>query len=261
MFSDEIRCVYQNNQLGEVICQLRFPQILSIEANLPAEFQDTIRDQFPLFSQRMEAPAPKISGAPGNLSLENQPKTHNYQFVSEDGVWRVNLTSSFISLSCSKYTCWEDFAEKLDKPLASFIKIYKPAFFERVGLRYLNFISRHTLGLEGAPFAELISPCYLGVLSCEDILETNCTRSSIDTELSIRGGCKAKIHAGPGLVQRNGQKDTEVKFIFDQDLYMPGKVPVNLSAPCLQTLHGQAYSIFRGAVTPMLHNAMEPHEP
>lgn len=260
MFSSEPRCIYHMNQLGEVICQLRFPQILSIEANLPADFQDAIRGEFPMFSQRMEAAAPKISGAPGSFSLENQPKTHNYQFASEDGIWRVNLTSKFISLACSKYTSWEEFAAKLDKPLASFIKIYKPAFFERVGLRYLNFISRHELGLEGTPFPDLISPCYLGVLACEDVAEASCTRSSVDTELSIRGGCKAKIHAGPGLVQRNGKKDDEIKFIFDQDLYMPGKVPVNLSAPCLQTLHGQAYSIFRYAITNMLHKAMDPEE-
>lgn len=260
MFSTEPRCIYHSNQLGEVICQLRFPQILSIEANLPADFQDAIREEFPLYSQRMEAAAPKISGAPGNLALENQPKTRNYQFASEDGIWRVNLTSKFISLACSQYTSWEEFAAKLDKPLASFIKIYKPAFFERVGLRYLNFISRQALALEGVPFSDLIAPCYLGVLACDGIAEANCTRSSLDTELSIRGGCKAKIHAGPGMVQRNGQKDNEIKFIFDQDLYMPGKVPVNLSAPCLQTLHGQAYSIFRGAITDTLHRAMTPEE-
>ncbi len=258
MFSTEERCVYQYNQLGEVICQLRFPEILSIETNLPAAFQDTIRDEFPLFSQRMEAPAPKISGAPGSMTLQNQPQTHNYQFASEDGTWRVNLTSRFISLACSKYSNWEEFAAKLDKPLASFIKIYKPAFFERVGLRYLNFISRNALGLVNVPFSELISSCYLGILACEDVVESNCSRSSVDTEVTIRGGCKAKIHAGPGLVQRNGQKDSEIKFIFDQDLYMPGKVPVNLSAPCLQTLHGQAYGIFRGAITKTLHDAMEP---
>ena len=39
---------------------------------------------------------------------------------------------------------------------------------------------------------------------------------------------------------------------------MPGKVPVNYSAGALQTLHSQAYSIFRGAITDTLHNAMEP---
>jgi uncharacterized protein (TIGR04255 family) len=76
--------------------------------------------------------------------------------------------------------------------------------------------------------------------------------------MAIRGGCRAKIHAGPGMVKRAGQQDKEVKFIFDQDLYMPGQVPVNLSAGALQTLHSQAWSIFRGAITDKLHEALDP---
>lgn len=258
MFSKEERCVYEKNTLGEVICQLRFPEILTISANLPVEFQEAIRAEYPQYSARKEAPAPKLTGTPGNLHLENQPQTINYQFASADGVWRVNLTSRFISLACAKYTCWEDFALKLDKPLAAFIKIYKPAYFERVGLRYLNFISRKTLNLEGTPYSELIAPCYLGPLGEEDVAEHSTSRCSVDAEIAIRGGCRVKIHAGPGLVKRNGQQDNEVKFIFDQDLFMSGNVPVNLSAGALQTLHGQAYPIFRGAITDTLHSAMLP---
>lgn len=258
MFSKEERCVYEKNTLGEVICQLRFPEILTISANLPVEFQEAIRAEYPQYSARKEAPAPKLTGTPGNLHLENQPQTINYQFASADGVWRVNLTSRFISLACAKYTCWEDFALKLDKPLAAFIKIYKPAYFERVGLRYLNFISRKTMNLEGTPYSELIAPCYLGPLGEEDVAEHSTSRCSVDAEIAIRGGCRVKIHAGPGLVKRNGQQDNEVKFIFDQDLFMSGNVPVNLSAGALQTLHGQAYPIFRGAITDTLHSAMLP---
>ena len=258
MFSNEPRCHYRRNQLGEVICQLRFPEILSIEAKAPVDFQDAIREEFPQFQRRQETPAPKITGVPGSMTLQNQPTTTNYQFVSADGVWRVNLTSKFISLTCAKYTCWEDFAGKLDKPLAAFIKTYKPAYFERVGLRYLNFISRGQLGLGATPFDQLIAPCYLGPLMEEDVAEGSTTRCSVDAEMAIRGGCRVKLHAGPGLVKRNGQEDKEVKFIFDQDLYRPGQLPVNLSAGALQTLHSQADAIFRGAITDTLHDAMEP---
>ncbi len=260
MFSTEPRCVYRENQLAEVICQLRFPEILTIGTTLPDQFQEAIRAEFPQFSRRKEAPAPKLTGTPGHLSLENQQPTVNYQFSSADNVWRVNLTSKFISLSCSRYTCWEDFAQRLDKPLAAFIQIYKPAYFERVGLRYLNFISRYGLGLEGVPFRELIAPCYLGLLAEEDVNEIATTRSGVDADTALRGGCRVKLHAGPGMVKRNGQADKEVKFIFDQDLYMPGQVPVNLSAGALQTLHSQAFSIFRGAITDKLHEAMEPKQ-
>lgn len=258
MFSHESRCIYQKNQLAEVICQLRFPEILSLQANLPVDFQEAIRDEYPRYSSRKETPAPKLTGTPGNLNLEKQEPITNYQFASADGVWRVNLTSRFISLSCSKYTCWEDFAARLDKPLAAFIKIYHPAYFERVGLRYLNFISRNELGLEGTPFSELFQPCYLGPLAEEDVPETGIGRCSVDTEMAIRGGCRVKLHAGPGMVKRGGQTDSELKFVFDQDLFMPGQLAVNLSAGALQTLHSQADSIFRGAITDTLHNAMDP---
>lgn len=258
MFSNEPRCIYRKNQLGEVICQLRFPQILTIETNVPAQFQEAIRDTFPVYSVRKETPAPKLVGQPGKMHLEPQQPSNNYQFVSEDGVWRVNLTSTFISLACNRYTSWENFAKMLDLPLVAFIKIYRPAFFERVGLRYLNFISRKELGLEGTPFRELFMPQYLGLLADEEIQDNACSRNTVDAELVIRAGCRAKIHAGPGLVKRNGIEDKEVRFIFDQDLFMPGKVAINLSAGVLESLHSQADSIFRGAITDTLHDAMEP---
>lgn len=248
MFSHEERCLYRNNQLGDVICQLRFPEILTINTTVPAEFQEAIRSVFPRYSVSSEVPA----SPPGAQA------TPNYQFTTLDGVWRVNLTDKFISLACRQYTCWEEFAGKLDGPLAAFIQIYKPACFERVGLRYLNFISRKALSLEGTPFRDLISGCYLGVLAEDDVPEASSMRCSTDTELSLRGGCRVKIHAGPGMIRINNQPDPEVRFIFDQDLYMPGSIPVHLSTGALNTLHSQAFPIFRGAITDLLHNALEP---
>lgn len=258
MFSAEPRCRYSAHPIAEVICQFRFPEILAISEKPPVDFQEAIRADFPQFLRRQELPAPKL--VPGNMTIQKPQPVTNYQFSSADGRWRVNLTSKFISLTCTRYTCWEDFAAHLDKPLAAFIQTYKPAYFERVGLRYLNFISRAALGLEGVPFRELIAPSYLGPLAEENVLESNATRCTLDCELTIRGGCRVKIHAGPGMVKRNGQEDKEVKFIFDQDLYMPGQLQLNLAVGALQTLHSQADSLFRGAITERLHNAMEPAE-
>ena len=258
MFSTEPRVIYRKNQLGEVICQLRFPEILAIAAKPPVDFQEAIRADYPRYASRMEAPAPKLTGVPGNLQLQNQPAAINHQFVSADGVWRVNLTSKYVSLCCSRYTGWEAFAAKLDKPLAAFIQIYKPAYFERIGMRYVNFFSRRDLGLEETPYRELIAEKYLGVMADEQVAEQTVGRCGVDAELSLRGGCRVKLHAGPGQVHRAGKSDGEVKFIFDQDLYMPGKIAPNLSAPALQTLHAHAWSIFRDAITDELHDAMEP---
>ena len=258
MFSYEKRQILQNNQLAEVICQLRFPEILMINQQPPAAFQELIRQEFPQYAAKKEVPAPKITGIPGHMTLENQTPTINYQFVSADGLWRVNLTSTFISLACKRYTRWEDFAKKLDKPLAAFIQTYKPAYFQRVGLRYLNFISRKSLNLEGIPFWDLIEGHFLGPLALDTVAEQTALRCSLDTELQIGGGCRVKIHAGPGRIKLGGKEDPEIRFIFDQDLYMGGNVPVSYSAGALETLHSQAYSIFRGAITDTLLDAMDP---
>ena len=258
MLSKKPRCQYANNQLADVICQLRFPEILTINTTVPADFQELIRSEFPQYSTTVEAAAPKISGVPGNLQIQNEPGTMNYQFTSADGVWRVNLTSKFISLACCRYTKWETFAQKLDKPLAAFISIYKPAYFERIGLRYLNFISRKELEMEGVPFRDLIQPNYLGLLNDETLTEKMLPRNGVDAEILLPDGIHNKLHAGPGLVKQNGQQQKEVKFIFDQDLYVAGNIPVNHSAEALESLHSYAYPTFRGAITELLHDAMEP---
>lgn len=258
MFSKAPRCQYESNQLAEVICQLRFPEILTINTTAPATFQEKIRSVFPQYSVNVEEPAPKVTSTPNGLRLEKPATINNYCFASADGVWRVNMTSRFISLACSRYINWETFARQLDLPLVAFIKVYKPAYFERIGLRYLNFISRSDLGLQDVPFSELFAPEYLGPLANDDIREQDALKCSVDAEIKLPGGCQVKIHTGPGIVKRNGQTDKEIKFILDQDLYMTGNIPVNHSAGALETLHSQAYPIFRGAITDKLHSAMDP---
>lgn len=258
MYSTEKRCQYANNQLADVICQLRFPEILTINTKTPAEFQEIIRNVYPLYSTSLETTPPQIMGTPGNLQLHTPPATVNHQFTSQDGIWRVNLTSKFISLACNHYTNWESFAKRLDMPLAAFIRIYTPAYFERIGLRYLNFISREKLNLNDVLFRDLISPKYLGLLADHEISEQDTVRCGVDAELTIRDNCKVKIHAGPGLVKQNGIQESELKYIFDQDLFVASNIPVTSSATTIETLHAQAYPIFRDAITTTLHEALDP---
>lgn len=256
MFSRDPRQICRNNQLGEVICQLRFPEILTIGTESPARFQEAIRAEYPIYTTLREPQVLKPGTPPDPRSA-----SLNHQFVSADGVWRINLTSKFISLACNRYPRWEDFASRLDQPLAAFIRIYQPAWFERVGLRYLNFFSRKALCLEDHSWRDLIAPPYIGIQALEEVQENSTIRSTVDADIGLRGGCRVKIHAGPGMVRRGSQQDPEQKFILDLDLYMPGKLAVNLSAGALQTLHGQAWPLFRSALTDTLLEAMDPTNP
>lgn len=258
VFSECERVNYAKAQLAEVICQLRFPTILRIGASEPAEFQERIREDYPRYSRNVEKQPPKLTQTPQGVRPDPQPDIVNYQFLSGDGRWKVNLTSGFVSLATPAYSCWENFARRLDEVLAHCIEVYHPAFFERIGLRYINIFSRSALGLEEVPFRELFQPAFVGLLGEEDVRESAFQRASQDVEMLLAGGCRLKLHAGPGLAKRGGAEDKEVKFILDQDVYMPGKVEMKHSAGALNTLHIHAGRIFRGAITQQLHEALEP---
>ena len=86
------------------------------------------------------------------------------------------------------------------------------------------------------------------------------TRCTTDTEMSLPGGCHLKLHTGPGFVRRGNQNEQEVRFVADLDLSMQGNVPINMAAGALNTLHVQAYDVFRDIGTDTLHRAMEPEE-
>ena len=261
MFSQESRCIYGKNQLIEVICQLRFPDILKIEAKEPFEFQETIRADYPQYQKKVEQLPPQIvNGKP-----VPQGTVNNYQFISEDSQWKVSLTKSFVALSTHGYLRWEEFAKRLDRVLAALIQLYQPAYFTRVGLRYINAIDRAALGLEDCLWRELIQPGYLALLADEDAQESAFSKCELSASLNLPGGAKANVKSGPGTLRKLNNRTKEATetrvFMLDLDVYMDGKTPLGQTAPALNIVHGNAGSLFRGAVTDTLLDAMGPEQP
>ena len=258
LFAKFERCLYQRSPLIEVICQLRFPTILSIGAEEPVAFQEAIRHEFPQFAARQEAVAPKLvnQGTP-NAKWEPQPPITNYNFITKDGAWKLNLTSSFIALSTLRYTRWEDFAQRLDRAVAAFLQIYQADFFERVGLRYVNAVSKERLKLNDLLWDDLIQSPYLGILGEPDVDEKQVTKCSLDIETPLADNCRLKLHAGPGLLN-GGKQDPTPRFILDQDLSSLGQITPEQLPQRLEQLHAYAGSLFHGAITDELHEAMGP---
>lgn len=254
LFADNTRYSYANSPLIEVICQLRFPTILSIGSTDPAQFQETIREDFPRYAARQEAQPPRVV----NGKLEQVPPITNYNFISTDGLWKVNLTKDFIALSTLRYTSWEDFAQKLDKVLALFIQIYQPSFFERIGLRYVNAFSRNRLGLQEELWDDLIESPFIGILSEPDVDETTVSKCALDVEMGLGNDLRMKLHAGPGMLG-DGKKDPEPKFILDGDFSVVSKeIHADRIAEHLSVLHDYSVRLFNAATTQELKNAMGP---
>jgi uncharacterized protein (TIGR04255 family) len=264
LFADnDTRYFYTKPPLVEVISQLRFPAILSIGTKEPAEFQEAIRREYPRYAARPEYPMPKLSGVgTSNPSLQTQPPVTNYSFVSQDGKWKINLTNTFIALSTVGYQRWEDFAQRLDVVLAHFVRVYQPAFFQRIGLRYVNAFSRKAVGMEDLLWDDLIQSAYLGILGEPDVDETTVSKCSLDVEMELGDRCRMKLHAGPGMLKQNTPKGPvaqgETRFILDGDFSASGNLALEQVPAELNTLHSWAVRLFQGAITRELHEAMGP---
>jgi len=255
LFSRYERYQYAVSPLFEVICQLRFPSILKINAGDPVEFQERLRQKCPRYSVHQEQPqARKADGR-----TEQLPPILNHTFISEDGTWKVNLTKDFIALSSVRYTTWEDFAAKLDEVLAMFIQVYQPAFFDRIGLRYVNAFSRKRLQMDELLWDDLINAPFIGVLGEADIEEAAVSKSALSADVSLPGGLLLHLQCGPGkLSPQQASKDEEVKFILDHDYAVRGNMQAQEVPEKLEGMHHYAVRLFRAAVSDQLHAAMGP---
>lgn len=250
--------IYEKCQLVETICQLRFPAIEALEDGVPSEFLALIRTAFSRYEYRMEAQRPEAGGQ----------VTRNHSFFTPDGASRISLTKDSFSLSTVRYTGWDSFAHLLDEPLGQLIRIYKPEYFARIGLRYRNGFSRTLLGLEDRRWNDLIQPQYLGVLNRGDIEERSVSRCTVDVERELDARCSLRVHAGPGSIQRTIRTETgvqtlnepEPRFILDLDVFAAGQLRLETAAETLELLHRHADRQFSEAITDTLHAAMEPVE-
>jgi uncharacterized protein (TIGR04255 family) len=104
--------IYKNNPLIEVVCQLRFPCILMINEKQPADFQERIRDEYLLFQVAVEQQQMIKMDIGGKLEQQTplimqSEIINNYKFSSSAETWHINLTSTFLALSTSRYDRWE----------------------------------------------------------------------------------------------------------------------------------------------------------
>lgn len=252
------RVVFENNPLIEVILQFRFPTILSINSNEPVDFQEAIRKKFPIYQVGTEN-AQEIQIVANNNtflpSIVNKQQNKNYAFVTVDGKYKVNLTSSFISFSTINYTRWEEFWGTFESALTSFISVYQPAFFERIGLRYIDAISKLALNLENKAWKDLIKENWLGALAVYGDDQVPVT--STDSEFFVDDkGTRLKIHTGLGSV--NNSKETV--FIVDTDFIHIGNIKIEDYKVILDLLHDHSRFFIEHVIKDELYTAMKPRD-
>ncbi|HCX32033.1 MAG TPA: hypothetical protein DHU55_20040 [Blastocatellia bacterium] len=256
-FPEVQRVLYHRNPLNQVVCQLRFSPILKIDAEVPAAFQDKVRGFFCNFAEtaewNVEVQSPEAGILPPDLLRQAIQAGKNYEFSSDDGQWKINLTRTFVALTATKYERWEQFKDKLIIPFQALIDVYSPEHLSRIGLRYVDVINRLKLGLVGVEWKELLQPYILGVLSSPVGDNVSAFESKYEIKLSDQ------LSLVRILTKFVKEADTgELCYMIDSDFFNAHKTPVDKAFENLDYLNSRASRLIQWCVTEKLHRAMEP---
>lgn len=258
------RVVYQNNPIVEVVCQIRFPLLLSLEEVGPAAFQQNFANKhYPLLDIQHDQQISITIGADQELAAPGQPIATNktYHFDNEDRSWRVSIGNSFFALTCLKYSAWNEFESRFFDALNAFVDCYPLEVVQRVGLRYKDVIDRVALGLETTPWTELLAPFIVGILSAEDFAEDDSVpEADVD---SIFCQSVLKLDDCNLLLQSALLRDvasSKTAFLIDGDYYVERLEHFNIDTlkQELNKLHGSAGALFRRCIKGPLHQALQP---
>jgi uncharacterized protein (TIGR04255 family) len=256
IFPESTRETYDRNPLKEVICQLRFPTILKVSTDPPADFQENIRQIYPKYTKEASnAGLPKevselLAGLPIPAGLQ---KSVTHKFETEDHKRIISLTDSFLALSDRGYVEWRNFRGEMEHAENVFQNTYRPSYYERIGLRYQNIIDRESLELASRPWAELLNPSFLGLLGVtEPQINLIRTQSLVKLPNSSRGFVRI-VH---GLQPADGTP--KQVYVIDADFYSDQRSETGNAFRILDDFNRLASRFFRWAITPDLRAALGP---
>lgn len=250
-FPDAERVIYTRNPLSEVVCQIRFPRILALDERIPAEFQTILGADYPYVETREVAELTIQRGADATAS-----KRIFYDFSTLDRRYTITLSSEFVGVRTVSYDRWDTFLPHIQGALAALEKSYSIPFFTRIGLRYVDVISRRTLGLEGSNWSDLIRNSALGLLPEKAVPVASVLELSTAIALSLDSGGKVAIRTGFGKSEATAD---EVVFIVDSDFFEEESVKGSADAVALcSRFNRSAGKAFRWIISDTLHEALGP---
>ena len=256
------RELYRQNPLAEVTVQLRFPPILRIEAETPAEFQERIRGHYPLYRRVMAA-----GQLPTDLPASVRNLVHSmgaagpvqHLFEDQGRKWSVTLSRESLALKTTRYTRWEDFRGRIDFVRAGFEAVYRPASYTRLGLRYVDIVRRSILGLTDVAWSELLKPYLAGELATQELGDSidslsrqlHCRLNGENCFLTLKTAIALAEPAMPGASK-------EKCFLVDSDFHTHGPTELANVANTLNTFNRASGNLFRWAIQPRLRDALGP---
>lgn len=238
-------CDYGRTGLTTVVCQLRFNPILRIGQEVPVDFQDRVREAFPVFVREESIELRLALGASLPTAVESLPPTPaTWRFRTEDGAWAAGLAANFLSLETKDYQHFPGFAARFAVLLSALGEVYGIRSFSRVGLRYVNHFKKTQFagGWNGR-----INPALLGPLG-DPLMGAEVTGTQ---QLFAIAGDDWTIAVRHGLVDSGD-------YLLDYDHATESKVDAEEAELKMAEFNRRVFQVFRWSITDEMHQEMEP---
>jgi uncharacterized protein (TIGR04255 family) len=231
--------------LDQVICQVRFPQILAIrmdDALIP--FQEALRDTYPVLRKEQER-AVEISDS----GIQVKDSGIVWRLHDEKEEYKVSLGPGFIALDVHRYESRDEFTGRMEAALNALVESFNPKRYDRIGTRYIDRVDDPQVvdNLGRYVRRELI-----GAATSQD---ADVTRSVGEATAVVDG--RVNVRARWGIVQAGEQVDPRMppvdnkSWFLDTDVFSGsgGTFDVSTIMSDVALFAGAAYRFFRWAVT------------
>jgi len=220
-----------------------------------------IRKDYPVYS----AQEPSFGVAPqvpkeliSIIEQMNIPMPHElvvHRFSTKDSRRFVSLRDEFMALAETKYERWESLIEEIKKAESALRRVYEPAFYSRVGLRYRDIISRHSLELTNIKWQDLLQKHIIAELGDKEVSDA-IRRIQTRVIIEIPDVPNGRIALNHGLIIPNGS--AEECYLIDADFSVERQEGVDEPFKILYEFNRMAGRLFRWAIKEKLYKAMEP---
>lgn len=237
--------------LVSVLCQVRFTEIAKIvRKDFIADFQEEIRREYPIQEQSVDRVLElKQDGQAFQAETQEAPR---WQFFDIEKIWRITLTTSFITLETKKYQSRQNFVKRLERVLTALKRTIEPTHRTRIGIRYVDRVENDEL----EKIALFINPQLIGF--ADSPLWPDIQRSFHEIISAVDEGT---LLARWGIIPPNVTHDPEMappvsskSWILDIDVFNNAEnnyVPFDAKqiATIADDCAGRCYSFFRWATT------------
>jgi uncharacterized protein (TIGR04255 family) len=237
-FPDAQRLELVNSPLELVVCQLRFPMVLALAGGQPPEeFGRRVQGTYPVAKKKQTVNFEIV----GESAVQKSSVT--WVFEDQDSEWTVSLASNFVALEAKKYVRFADFLERFEQVLQITREAFQVQLMERLGLRYVDHLSRTLQPRLPENWTSQINGAILPARPMR--AEGEAQTANLETRFAM-GDSLLAIRSV--FVEKDFPGVTEDELILDFDCYSEKRRNLDGVRAELERFRTESYKAFRWAI-------------